>query len=291
VAKIRTLKGEFFRNADISRGGPWAKVLAAGLVCAVADDDGRGKADVAYLKGEIFTHDLVALEEVAAALQSLEREHFIRLYSDHKKPFFAVLNWIKHQPVPPSRYKASVLPAPPNTKPRRHSPTERKRLSTPASSRAGVGSEGKGIGIGKHGDEVVHTSNGLTLDAALQAAVVPVDHDVTTVCLWLLNKRQWESFSSLEIAKRERAIAAQMLNLGLECDELIHQLDAMWEQTDADDRPSSLAYFWTRLQDEAHARTKQQAPSHARTGDGLTKVKPEVPASALRHGSGKERGE
>jgi len=280
MAKIRTLKGEFFRNADISRGGPWAKVLAAGLVCAVADDDGRGKAGAAFLKGEIFTHDQVSLDEVAAALLALEEEHFIRLYSDHGRPFFAVLNWKKHQPVPPSRYKASDLPAPPNTKPRRHSPTERKHLSTAASSRAGVGSEGKGRGIGEeeHGDVVGGGAsvNGLSFQQAAENLVVPAQPEVTALCEWLLNHRGWETFGSLEIVKHERSVAANIVELGLPRDQLYAKLEAWWTETDPDDRPSSLEYFWTRLQDEQHQSLKQEGRSHVRT-DGLTKVEPVTP--------------
>lgn len=146
MAKIRTLKGEFFRSADISRSGPWAKLLAAGLICAVADDDGRFKAGLDDLKGEIFTHDAITGEEMTAALRGLVQEDFIRLYFDRGKPFGAVLNWKRHQPVPPTRYKPSEFPAPPNTKHRKHLPTERKQTEANASSRAEYGEEGKGIG-------------------------------------------------------------------------------------------------------------------------------------------------
>jgi len=153
MAKIRTLKAEFFRNAGVSRGGLLTKTLAAGLICAVADDDGRFKVKADDLKGEIFTHDAVSVDDVEQALQKLVTEDFIRLYRDHGRTFGVLVSWKSHQPVPPSRYIPSVLPAPPNTNRRRHAPTNRKQSSTDASSRAGVGKErnrkgeeGKGIG-------------------------------------------------------------------------------------------------------------------------------------------------
>ncbi len=165
MAKIRSLKGEFFRNAGVSRGGLVAKTLAAGLICAVADDDGRFKVKVDDFKGEIFTHDPVSVADIDKALQSLVSEDFVRVYHDHGRAFGAVVNWKSHQPVPPSRYIASVLPAPPNTKQRRHSPTERKHSKDSASSRAGVGSEG--IGRDRKGRDISPTAHSADAETAL----------------------------------------------------------------------------------------------------------------------------
>jgi hypothetical protein len=169
MAKIRSLKGEFFRNAGVSKGGIVAKTLAAGLICAVADDDGRFKVKVDDFKGEIFTHDVVSAEDIDRALQSLAAEDFIRLYHDHGRAFGAVVNWKTHQPVPPSRYKASVLPAPPNTKRRKHLSTDRMHLSTDASSRVGVGSER--IGEDRRGSEGIGVST-TSHSAAAETALV-----------------------------------------------------------------------------------------------------------------------
>jgi hypothetical protein len=120
-----------------------------------------------------------------------------------------------------------------------------------------------------HGDPVTEVAN----DTAPKPAPTEVQH----VKGWLFGKRGWNDVTR-DTHLHEEAIAKQILSLGTPWSDLQHQLDAMWEQTDADDRPSSLAYFWTRLQDEAHARTKQQPPSHARNDSGTTKLSPVLPA-------------
>jgi len=182
MAKIRSLKGEFFRHAAISHGGLTTKVLAAGLITAVADDEGRFKAAPDYLRGEIFTHDQVTVEEVAAGLQHLRSVDFIQLYQDHSRAFGVIKNWKEHQPVPPSRFVASKLPAPPNTNGRRrHAGTQqtgRKQSREMSSSRAGVGSDRSGEDRSTPPSPSVSTAalrsaieNGKTEDLGLQLAV------------------------------------------------------------------------------------------------------------------------
>jgi len=93
---------------------------------------------------------------------------------------------------------------------------------------------------------------------------------------WLLAKRGWSSWSSRDSQKHEAQQAIHIVELGLPREQLYAKLEAWWTETDPDDRPSSLEYFWTRLQDEQHQGLKQQARSHVRT-DGLTKVEPVAP--------------
>lgn len=150
MAKIRTLKSEFFRNANISRAGRTAKLLAAGLVLTVADDEGRFRAAPDQIRGEVFTHDEVTTDEVQAALGALADESvdFIRLYTVNNRPYGCMPGWKEHQRVPPSRFVKSKLPAPPNTKKRRQLSAESQASDIDSqatrSSRAGVGMEGRG---------------------------------------------------------------------------------------------------------------------------------------------------
>ena len=146
MAKIRTLKGEFFRNADLSRAGLLPKLLAAGLVLAVADDEGRFKAAPNYLLGEIFTHDAIAVDQVQSALEGLASVDFVRLYVVKGRQFGALVTWSDHQRVPPSHFKKSKLPPPPSTKRVRRLPSTGKQMSAPL-SRNGM------EGIGRNGRE------------------------------------------------------------------------------------------------------------------------------------------
>lgn len=96
---------------------------------------------------------------------------------------------------------------------------------------------------------------------------------VLRVLDWLLAKRGWSSWSSQESQQHEAQLAIHIVELGLPRDELYAKLETWWAESDRDDRPSSLGFFWTRLQDEHHAHLKQEGRSHVRM-DGLTKVEP-----------------
>lgn len=166
MAKIRTLKGEFFRNADVSRAGPTAKLLAAGLVCTVADDEGRFKASADYIRGEVFTHDDLTVVDVEAALFALADDSvdFVRLYTLNQRHFGYIPGWKEHQRVPPTRFVKSKLPAPPYSIRRRQGAgnpqTSDIEAQAGASSRAGVGKERKGEeGKGKEGRGVISTTS------------------------------------------------------------------------------------------------------------------------------------
>jgi hypothetical protein len=126
MARIRTLKAEFFRSEDASAGGLGGKILFAGLACSMADDDGRFKASAGRIKGEVFTHDDVTDEEILGWLKILEDREVIWLYEVDGKPYGAFRNWKKHQPVPPSRYTPSSLPPPPTQTPRKQTASRRQ---------------------------------------------------------------------------------------------------------------------------------------------------------------------
>ena len=120
----------------------------------------------------------------------------------------------------------------------------------------------------KHGDVVTEVANG---QPAAGGKVI-----VGRLLDWLCVKHDWASLSR-DVFLREEAIAKQISSLGTPWPDLQQQLDTMWESTDPDDRPSTLGYFWTRLQDEAHAHLKQRQPSHARSESAPTKL--DVPAA------------
>ena len=155
MAKIRTLKAEFFRDEDISAGGLIVKALAAGLICCLADDEGRFKVSLARIKGEIFTHDHVSDDELAAALKYLHDSRWLVLYGRslastprRLASTGAILAWTRHQRVPISRFTPSSLPPPPNTRGRRHGASTAHTDRKHDASGIGIGI-GTGIGIGK----------------------------------------------------------------------------------------------------------------------------------------------
>lgn len=129
------------------------------------------------------------------------------------------------------------------------------------------------VPVPEHGDK----AGGLSFHDAAASLVAPVDRDVTALCEWFLNKRGWESFASMQAMKHERVVASQMLGV-MPLTEVLLQLNTWWAESDPDDRPASLEYFWTRLQDEQHQRLKQEGRSHVRT-DELSRIDPAAAAT------------
>lgn len=148
MAKIRTLKAEFFRDEDISAGGLVVKTLAAGLICCLADDEGRFKATPGTIRGEIFTHDGIAELEIVNALNYLHKVRWLVIYGRPLSRTGAILNWTRHQLVPVSRFTPSRLPPPPNTRGRRHGASMAQADSKHDASGIGIGREQNRNGIG-----------------------------------------------------------------------------------------------------------------------------------------------
>lgn len=96
MSRIRTIKPDFFRSRSLARCTRDARTTFAGLWCD-ADSAGRGIADPRILKGAIWPlDDDITPEVIAGHLEELAREH-ITLYSVGEEPYYAVINFEKHQ--------------------------------------------------------------------------------------------------------------------------------------------------------------------------------------------------
>ncbi len=224
MAKIRSLKGEFFRNADVSRAGFVAKTLAAGLICAVADDEGRFKAPADYLHGEVFTHDSVSVEDVQTALERLDDVDFIRLYSVRGRVFGWLPTWNEHQRIPPTRFVKSKLPAPPKRKSRRQTagiPQAAVVLArAPRSDRKGS----EGIGEEGKGSEVSVTTSPHSADAETALVLkseISVSPVVQVFRTWIASTGR--SGKTLLDNKRQRLIARALA--GYELEDILDAVD------------------------------------------------------------------
>lgn len=106
MARIRTIKPEFWLDEDLAEVSEPALLLAIGLL-NYSDDDGYFKAHAGLLKAQVFP-----LRELSATvpvlLQELSSIGYIRLFfgSDGKE-YGAVINFRKHQVI--SKYKESKI--------------------------------------------------------------------------------------------------------------------------------------------------------------------------------------
>jgi hypothetical protein len=97
---------------------------------------------------------------------------------------------------------------------------------------------------------------------------------------WFLNWKQWHDIKPQTRVDLE-ADATAMVDIGIPGDHLHAILTELATKRDSDD-VNRLSYFWQPVQDEAHARTKQQPPSHARNDDGPTRIRPAAPARSAK---------
>lgn len=98
MARIRTIKPEFWRHPVISRLPDQIQLMALALL-SMADDEGYFHADPAIVRGEVmpFREDLARISE---CLAHLSKVGWIDLW-DHPEQgqMGVVVNWSKHQKI------------------------------------------------------------------------------------------------------------------------------------------------------------------------------------------------
>lgn len=111
MARIRSLKPEFFRSKSLARCSFGARLTFQGLWCE-ADDYGRGEAEPRVLAGVIWPlDDDIGWEEVEGHLVELVREKRIVLYEVDGDRYYEIPSWEEHQAAAYRRGKAQH-PAP-----------------------------------------------------------------------------------------------------------------------------------------------------------------------------------
>lgn len=134
VARIRTIKPDFFKDeklADLSFGH---RLLFEGLWC-LSDREGRLEDRPRYIKVEIFPYDDI---DVDAHLKDLDAHGLICRYEINDKEYIQIPNFLKHQ-RPNSREPLSEIPAP-----EKHVIARARACMHAQDREEGKGREGKG---------------------------------------------------------------------------------------------------------------------------------------------------
>lgn len=113
MARIRSLKPEFFKDEDLALLPYEARILYAGLWC-FADREGRLEDRPKYLKAEIFPYDTINIEKLLNILSTPNiperpQKTFIRRYTIDDRKYIDIPEFLKHQ-SPHNTEKESVLP-------------------------------------------------------------------------------------------------------------------------------------------------------------------------------------
>lgn len=114
MARMRSLKPDFFKDEDLATLPFEARILFEGLWC-YADREGRLEDRPKYLKVEIFPYDNVDIEKLLNMLESPKIEGrddkvFIRRYCVDGKKYIDIPEFLKHQ-SPHKTEKESLFPS------------------------------------------------------------------------------------------------------------------------------------------------------------------------------------
>jgi|SRR5208337_3112807 len=98
MARIRSIKPEFWTSAQVMRCSPLARLLFIG-VWNFCDDFGRAAADAMQLGAQILPRDKIDDAAVRALLEELAKVELIRFYVVGGREYLEVTGWSKHQKV------------------------------------------------------------------------------------------------------------------------------------------------------------------------------------------------
>lgn len=111
MARIRTIKPEFWEHPKVTRVSRDARLLFLGLLNE-ADDEGKLRFSAKKLGGVLFgSDDDVGAEQITDWTAELEREHLVVRYEVDGAPLLLVCGFTEHQRV--SHPSPSRLPNPP----------------------------------------------------------------------------------------------------------------------------------------------------------------------------------
>jgi hypothetical protein len=107
MARIRTIKPDFFIDEDIAEMPPLCRIVFQGLWCQ-SDREGRLEDRPKRLKAQVMPHDDVDMNEV---LDTIEKHGFIVRYEVGGRRLIQVRTFGKHQ-YPNKKEPPSTIPAP-----------------------------------------------------------------------------------------------------------------------------------------------------------------------------------
>lgn len=131
MARIRTVKPEFWTSAQVMECSPMARLLFVGML-NFADDSGRMTYSPKTIKAQIYPSDDITIADVERMIVELSSNGLLLIYTADGKELIWITGW-HHQKI--DKPRASKLPGPFDE----GSTTDRGKVATDLK-----GSEGKG---------------------------------------------------------------------------------------------------------------------------------------------------
>lgn len=104
MARIRSIKPEFWSSEQVMECSPMARLLFIGL-WNFCDDGGNHVASAKTVKAEIFPGDDISSSDVQRMLDELSSNSLIAFYANGDKQYLHVTGWRKHQKIDRPTFK------------------------------------------------------------------------------------------------------------------------------------------------------------------------------------------
>lgn len=104
MARIRSIKPEFWSSEQIMECSPTSRLLFIGL-WNFCDDAGNHVASAKTIKAEIFPGDDISSTDVQRMLDELSSNSLIAFYANGDKQYLHVTGWKKHQKIDRPTFK------------------------------------------------------------------------------------------------------------------------------------------------------------------------------------------
>lgn len=124
MARIRSIKPEFFTSEQIADLSPTTRLLFIGM-WVFSDDNGVHPASVKTLKMEIFPADVLSPQQISDMINELINASLLSSYVVEGKAYWMITGWKKHQKIEKPTYRYPLPAA---------SPTPRRLLDDPSAT-------------------------------------------------------------------------------------------------------------------------------------------------------------
>ena len=111
MARIRTIKPEFWTSEQIAECSPTARLLFIGM-WSFCDDNGIHPDSAKRLKMEVFPSDTIADDEIKTLVDELIKAKLLEHYIVAEQGFWRVTGWSKHQKIEKPTYRHPLPEAP-----------------------------------------------------------------------------------------------------------------------------------------------------------------------------------
>lgn len=99
MARKRMIDPGIWLSEDFSNLSILARLVWIGII-SNADDEGRGKANISYLKSQLFPYDdELSLKKIENSLKEIEKNMSIVFYEIENKKYFQLTSWHKFQKI------------------------------------------------------------------------------------------------------------------------------------------------------------------------------------------------